>query len=93
MEEEEKRVGEGEDFGFTRLVLMFHTSGLIALGQIPDPFTGETKKDLNQAKQSISLLEILERKTRGNLTPGEEHELATALYQLRMGVLQELKDR
>jgi len=93
MGEEEKRITEEEEVAFSSLVLMFHTSGLIALGQVADPITKETKKDLHQAKQTILALEMLERKTKGNLTPGEEHELAAALYQLRMGVLQELKDK
>ncbi|MDH7499499.1 MAG: DUF1844 domain-containing protein [candidate division NC10 bacterium] len=88
---EEKPFSEREEVPFSSLVLMFHTSGLIALGQIPDPITQETKEDLPQAKQSISALEMLERKTKGNLTPQEERELAAALYQLRMAVLQKLK--
>jgi hypothetical protein len=90
---EEKVGGEAEDLGFSILVLMFRTSGLIALGHIPDPITQERKKDLDQVKQSISLLEMLESKTKGNLTPAEEQELATVLYELRTGYLQELQEK
>lgn len=89
MGEGEKRDGETEDLGFSGLVLMFRTSGLIALGQIPDPLTHEIKKDLDQVKQSIWFLEMLEKKTKGNLTAGEEQDLAAALYELRMRYLQE----
>jgi hypothetical protein len=59
------------------------------LGQIPDPLTHEIKKDLDQVKQSIWFLEMLEKKTKGNLTAGEEQDLAAALYELRMRYLQE----
>lgn len=92
-EREELPGTEAEDFGFSSLVLMFRTSGFIGLGEIPDPLTNETKKDQNQVEQSIYLLEVLEKKTRGNLTPREEQELTAILFELRMKYLQQFKDR
>ena len=57
---------------------------LINLGLYPNPATGERESDLEQAKYSIDLLQILKDKMRGNLT-GEEEELFDAmLYDLRM---------
>jgi hypothetical protein len=38
-------------------------------------------------------LEVLEKKTRGNLTPREEQELTAILFELRMKYLQQFKDR
>ena len=84
---------EREDFGFSSLVLMFRTSGLIGLGEIPDSLTNEAKKDLNQVQQSVYFLEVLEKKTRGNLTAREEKDLAAILFELRMKYLQLSKDK
>jgi len=44
-------------------------------------------------RQAISSLEMLEKKTKGNLTPGEERELGAILFELRMKYLDQLKDR
>ena len=82
-----------EDVGFSSLILMFRTSGLIGLGEIPDPLTDETKGDLDQVRESIYFLEVLEKKTSGNLTQNEERDLDTILFELRMKYLQKLEDK
>lgn len=85
---------EGEEPAlFLRLLLTFRTSGLAALGYIPDPLTGERKQDLERARETISFLEMLETKTKGNLAPEEERELADVLYELRLGYLRELQGK
>jgi hypothetical protein len=46
-----------------------------------------TKKadvQLDQAKHSIDLLAVLQKKTEGNRTPQESDELEAALHELRM---------
>jgi len=57
---------------------------LINLGLFENPATGKREKDLEQAKYSIDLMEILKEKTRGNLTEEEEKLINTILYDLRM---------
>jgi hypothetical protein len=49
------------------------------------------ERSLEGAKQSIDLLESLERKTRGNLTPDEEKTLQEILTNLRLNYVDELK--
>ena len=58
--------------------------GLIHLGLVDNPMTGKREPDLNQAKYTIDLLQILRDKTRGNLDPDEEKALDGMLYDLRM---------
>lgn len=53
------------------IILMLATQAMINLGEIQDPVSLESKNDLEGALLFIELLEILEQKTRGNLT-GEE---------------------
>ena len=57
---------------------------LINLGLFVNPATEKREKDLEQAKYSIDLLQILKDKMRGNLTDEEEKLMNTMLYDLRM---------
>ena len=57
---------------------------LINLGLFEHPSTGKVETDLEQAKYSIDLLQILKDKMKGNLTDEEEKLLNSVLYDLRM---------
>jgi hypothetical protein len=75
------------------LILSLLTSALINLGEIPDPVSGEKKVRPDEARQSIALLEILEEKTRGNLTGDEARLLGQALTEVRFKYVQAVKGR
>ena len=60
------------------------TQALIHLGEIEHPATKKKETNLEEAKYSIDLLEMLEQKTKGNLTPEEKRYLDQLLYDLRM---------
>ena len=60
------------------------TQTLIHLGEIEHPATKKKEINLEEAKYSIDLLEMLEAKTQGNLTPDEKRYLDQLLYDLRM---------
>jgi hypothetical protein len=57
---------------------------LINLGLFENPLTGKREADLEQAKYSIDLLQILQDKMRGNLTDEEAKLISAILYDLRM---------
>ena len=57
---------------------------LINLGLFENPVTGKRAVELDQAKYSIDLLQILKDKMQGNLTDEEEKLINTILYDLRM---------
>lgn len=69
---------------FQALVFSLSTSALLQLGLAPNPASGKPEKDLPAAKQTIDILEILQEKTKGNLTPEEAHLLEDCLYDLKM---------
>jgi hypothetical protein len=69
------------------LFLQAQNAGMF-LGQIPNPVTGQNHVNLRAAKSVLDSLEMLENKTRGNLTETEEKLLATALNNLRPLYLQ-----
>lgn len=69
---------------FSSLVYQQTNMALMFLGKIAHPETGEMLLDIESAKMFIDQLEMLEAKTKGNLTPEEDKLLKqslTALHQ------------
>ena len=70
---------------FAAIVLSFASSALFHLGLVADPETGQPgEKSLPLAQHSIDLLELLQRKTQGNLTAEEVQLLTNLLTELRV---------
>ena len=69
---------------FSAFVMSLNTSALFHLGEIPDPDTGEKKKDLMLARHAIDTLAMLQKKTAGNLDDEERELLANVVYDLQM---------
>ena len=76
--------GEMPPASFPMLVSTLATQALVALGQLPDPFSGQPELNLPVAKHFIDTLSVLEQKTNGNLTEDETAMLTDVLHQLRM---------
>ncbi len=72
------------EIDFTNFILSLSTSTLIQLGEIQDPFTQQSAKNLPLAKQTIDLIGMLKEKTQGNLSPEEEKVIEYVLYDLRL---------
>ncbi len=79
----EKSAG-GHEASFLQFIGGFAFQTLVHLGKTPNPMTGAAGVDLPNAKYSIDLLGILQEKTKGNLTPEEDAQLASMLRDLRM---------
>ena len=69
---------------FAAFVMSLNTSALFHLGEISDPTTGEKRQDLVLVKHTIDTLQLLEEKTKGNLTDEEQDILQNGLYDLKM---------
>jgi len=78
---------------FPQLVLSLHASALMSMGWSPDEKDPAIPRDLGAAKQTIDLLEMLSKKTRGNLTSEEEGLLQESLTALRLLFVQEWEKR
>ncbi|RKU38986.1 hypothetical protein C6496_03595 [Candidatus Poribacteria bacterium] len=65
-------------------------TGRLYLNGIPDPETEEVVINLPLVKHIIDTIEMLEEKTKGNLTAPEANFLANTLYELRMGYVRAL---
>lgn len=77
------------EVNFSSFLFSLASSAFVHLGAVPEPGTGETKKDLPLAKQTIDILGLLREKTRGNLTSEEENLFDHLLYDLRMQYIKE----
>jgi len=73
---------------FASMVIQNANMALILLGQAPNPQTGETVQDLENAKYFIDQLEMIEAKTKGNLNKQEETILKQSLTNLRLAFVE-----
>ncbi|MDT8299873.1 MAG: DUF1844 domain-containing protein [Sedimentisphaerales bacterium] len=89
--EKEKKEEVKQDRGplpegnFAALVSMLTTQSLFAMGLLHVKGQEEKEPDLEMAKYYIDILETIQEKTKGNLTPEEETVLSNTLNELRMG--------
>jgi hypothetical protein len=82
---------EAENFGppgFDTLISYLSTTALFQLGLFPGPGGERIPPDLESAHRSIDMLEVLQQKTRGNLTAPEARMLEEVLYELRMSFVE-----
>ena len=83
-------IGSREDtVRFLDMISLFGSQAMIALGKVANPMTSKAEKNLPVARLFIDTLDMMERKTRGNLTPDEEKALRTTLTDLRLMFVEE----
>lgn len=75
---------EKNKFLFSYLVMAQQKSAMIHLGKVKDPANQELKVNLENAQLAIDLLEMLQNKTRNNLSKDENDLLLNTLQQLRL---------
>jgi hypothetical protein len=89
MPEVQKTVQTGEmTQRFIEFVMMHAQNAALFLGQIPNPKTGEPEINLDLARMFIDQLEMIQEKTRGNLTNEETMVLRNALSNLQMAFVE-----
>jgi len=89
MPEVQKTVQTGEmTQRFIEFVMMHAQNAALFLGQIPNPKTGESEINLDLARMFIDQLEMIQEKTRGNLTSEETTVLRNALSNLQMAFVE-----
>ncbi len=69
---------------FSTFILSLASSTLVQLGEVPNPETNALEPDVDMAHHSIGILEMLQEKTAGNLSPEEQQLLEGVLYEVRM---------
>ena len=87
-----------EEQQLPRIDFITYLNNLVATGQlyldgIRDPETDEVVVNLGLVKGIIDTIEMLEEKTKGNLTAPEANFLANTLYELRMGYVRAISQQ
>ena len=93
MAEVQKTVQTGElTQRFIEFVMMHAQNAALFLGQIPNPKSGEPEINLDLARMFIDQLEMIQEKTRGNLTNEEAMVLRNTLSNLQMAYVEVAKE-
>ncbi len=73
---------------FAQLVMQQANMAMMLLGKVAHPETGQVVQDLDAARLFIDQLEMLEAKTKGNLTKEESGLLKQSLMTLRLAFVE-----
>ncbi len=73
---------------FAQMVMQQANMAMMLLGKVPHPHTGKTLQDIDGARMFIDQLEMLEAKTRGNLSKDEASLLKQSLMSLRLAFVE-----
>jgi hypothetical protein len=84
--EEEMRKRE-----FIVFVSLLANSAMQQLGKLANPLTGKTEHNLDAAKATIDMINMLKVKTRGNLSDDEQQVIDATLTRLQLKYVDELK--
>jgi hypothetical protein len=80
--------GDAQSALFAQLVMQQANMAMMLLGKVAHPQSGEVIKDLEAARLFIDQLEMLEVKTKGNLTKDESGLLKQSLMSLRLAFVE-----
>jgi len=76
---------------FANFVEPLIAQAYMSLGMLRNPYQPQAKVDPGAARQMIDILNLLQEKTAGNLTPEEEDFLTTHLGELKLAYVQRTK--
>jgi hypothetical protein len=79
------------EINFMNYVTSLGFQALIFMGEIPNPITNETDKNLIQAKFIIDTLTMIKDKTKGNLSDQENNLLESSLAELQLRYVDVIK--
>lgn len=76
---------------FLQLVAMFQYAAMQQMGKLPNPVSGKIERDLEQARISIDMIEMLQSRTQAARSARESEYLDKVLFELRMNFVDESK--
>ena len=79
---------------FMQLVIQNQQIAMMAMGKIKNPISDKIERNLEHAKVYIDTLDMLQAKTKGNLSEYEEKFLSETLKELKLNYVDEVdKDK
>lgn len=88
MSEETLKPEELHKAMFVNLVMMLATSAMQAMGRLPDQREGKTAVNIEMARHSIDMLDMLAAKTKNNLDPEELRLLKETLSAMQLAFVE-----
>jgi len=82
--EDAPKAPQGFKMTFPVFISSLGMQALAALGELENPVTKKKETDLEQAQYMIDILQMLQEKTKGNVSDEEGQMMEGLLYQLRM---------
>ena len=76
---------------FMQLVFTFQTAAYQQMGKIKNPLTDQVERDLNQARFSIDMLNMIRTKTQGHLSENEKLFLDRVISELQLNFVAEVE--
>lgn len=80
---------QSDSFLFHHLLAMFQTLALQQMGKLMNPITGKVERDLRQARITIDMIAMIQKKTSGNLSVDEKRLVDNILMDLQMNFVDE----
>ena len=74
---------------FVNLVLTLHNAAMLHMGKVKNPLSDKVERDMPQAEMSIDMLDMLKKKSEGNLADEENSILSRSLNELKMNFMDE----
>lgn len=84
---ESNATDEAEPVAFTSFIMSLATQVLVQLGEMPPPQGMEIPIDLESARQTIDIMTMLQRRTKGNLSAEETRFMEEVLHSLRISFI------
>jgi len=84
---------ENSDQLFIQLLYIFHASAMQSLGKVKSPITNQIEINLEQARQSIEMIEMLKEKTKNNLSAELSKALESFLSEIRLNYVEEVNKK
>jgi hypothetical protein len=78
---------EAEPVAFTSFIMSLATQVLVQLGEMEPPNGMTIPIDLDSARQTIDIMTMLQRRTRGNLSGDEARFMEEVLHSLRVSFI------
>ncbi len=72
------------EVSFSTFILSLASSALMQLGEVPNPETGNIEENIEMARHTIDILDMLHEKTQNNLDTEETRLFEGILYEVRM---------
>lgn len=76
---------------FLQLVLTFQTAAWQQMGKVKNPLTDKIERNLDQARMSIDMLDMLKAKTEGNRSEEETKVLDRVISELKLNYVDEFE--